>query len=267
MKLTKGKISKLYSKKRQTKRHYKKNSKKEGKTFRKKGRLNLINRTLKRNMYGGVGPDQVSLATDPVTPGQMMNEPFASAPSAVSGDVPDADVAAEPPRISEEIPATAPASLEVATEIPDSPSDVASEEVVRETSPSDIASQDIVPASDPLEVPEPTNGVVAPIAQQQLLDTNSYQDQSANQGAPGYQEDDVNSDNSGDGDGVVQGEESYMGDDNDGDKLANALQTLGQFLASAIADRLQQINSSSSMDPMVSAASAQAQAENDNTTN
>jgi hypothetical protein len=55
MKLTKGKLSKIYNKKRQTMRKLKKNGKKNrrGKTFRKRRPLNLYSKTLKKVLKKG----------------------------------------------------------------------------------------------------------------------------------------------------------------------------------------------------------------------
>ena len=55
MKLTKGKLTKLYGKKRQSKKRYKKNKgETQSKTFRKRRFLDMHNRTLKHMLYGGV---------------------------------------------------------------------------------------------------------------------------------------------------------------------------------------------------------------------
>jgi hypothetical protein len=58
MKLTKGKISKLYSKNKQTKKRNKKERRPiKTKTFRRRTHLDLSNRTLKRIPYGGALTD------------------------------------------------------------------------------------------------------------------------------------------------------------------------------------------------------------------
>ena len=65
MKLTKGKISKLYNKKKQTmkKKANKRKSSKKNRTFRRKQKVNLARKSLKRLRYkklsGGVGTDDV----------------------------------------------------------------------------------------------------------------------------------------------------------------------------------------------------------------
>jgi 6-phosphofructokinase len=58
MKLTKGKIRKLYNKEKQSKKRYINKGSQEHKTFRKKHHLNLDKKTLKRMNYrGGDGSD------------------------------------------------------------------------------------------------------------------------------------------------------------------------------------------------------------------
>jgi hypothetical protein len=62
MKLTKGKINKLYNKKKQTLKRFKnKNNKGKNKTFRKRKHLNLHNSTLKK--YGGGNEDEKTSET------------------------------------------------------------------------------------------------------------------------------------------------------------------------------------------------------------
>lgn len=60
MKLTKGKISKLYSKNKQTKKRNKKERReRKTKTFRRRKPLDLSSRTLKRIPYGGADADEM----------------------------------------------------------------------------------------------------------------------------------------------------------------------------------------------------------------
>jgi hypothetical protein len=60
MKLTKGKITKLYSKNKQTKKRNKKEKRStKTKTFRRRKPLDLSNRTLKRFPYGGADTDEL----------------------------------------------------------------------------------------------------------------------------------------------------------------------------------------------------------------
>uniref|UniRef100_A0A6C0HDF3 Uncharacterized protein n=1 Tax=viral metagenome TaxID=1070528 RepID=A0A6C0HDF3_9ZZZZ len=58
MKLTKGKLSKIYNKKKQSMRKFKLRAKKSRrrKTFRKRKHLNLNRKTLKHFKHGGIGP-------------------------------------------------------------------------------------------------------------------------------------------------------------------------------------------------------------------
>jgi len=58
MKLTKGKLSKIYNKKKQSMRKFKSKAKKSRrrKTFRKRKHLNLNRKTLKHFKHGGIGP-------------------------------------------------------------------------------------------------------------------------------------------------------------------------------------------------------------------
>jgi len=71
MKLTKGKLTKLYGKKRQSRKRYKKNKgETQSKTFRKRRFLDMHNRTLKHMLYGGANTNVVrtTVANDPLSP-------------------------------------------------------------------------------------------------------------------------------------------------------------------------------------------------------
>jgi hypothetical protein len=69
MKLTKGKLSKIYNKKKQTMRKFKLKAKRarRGKTFRKKRHLNLNRKTLKNVFRYGGGDGSVVQSPGPAT--------------------------------------------------------------------------------------------------------------------------------------------------------------------------------------------------------
>ena len=163
MKLTKGKLSKLFHKKKQTMRRYKNQRKyrRASKTFRQRKPLNLHRSSMKKiGRVGGADPDEkvplvVKPASDEVTT-EPITEPVPEAASEpTAAEEPVSEPAVEPVSV----PTTEPVAEEP---VPEPVSEPAGEPVPEPTT-EPVPEPVIEPVSEP--VPEP---VVEPAAEEPL---------------------------------------------------------------------------------------------------
>ena len=169
MKLTKGKISKLINKKRQSKKKYKnkKQKTKNRRTFRKKRNINLSNKTLKNHRY------KKTSGGDPVAP----LETGETIPSSVNEEVPKSDDLLVPtePVASLEPVETIPSSVN--EEVPKNddllvPTEPAASLEPVETIPSSVNEE--VPKSDEILVPtEPVETIPSRVNEEVIIPTPS----------------------------------------------------------------------------------------------
>jgi hypothetical protein len=151
MKLTKGKISKLLKKSKQSKRKYKikkdKNSKRS-RTFRKKHKLNLANKTIKNSRFfkktigGEVGTNNISTETNANTNTKISDENMSQPITPPSELLPEnTSTLAEP----EGQPITPPSEL-----LPETSSTIAAEpEAETITPPSELLPETSIPVAEP----------------------------------------------------------------------------------------------------------------------
>ena len=192
MKLTKGKISKLYTKNRQSVKKRKNGKKKtyKSKTFRKNKRGNLFNKTLK-HLYGGEpGIEMTNLSdTKPVDEELNQDVPVSSVPpasdfpvvedSTVVGDVPGADVP-----VVEDVPlADAPgADVPVVEDVPLADAPGADVPVVEDVPLADaqVENSTVVDGDVPLADAQVENSTVVdgdvPLADAQVEDSTVVED-------------------------------------------------------------------------------------------
>jgi hypothetical protein len=162
MKLTKGKLSKLFHKKKQTMRRYKNQRKyrRASKTFRQKKPLNLHRSSMKKfvdprkiEWIGGTDPDEkVPLVVKPasdeatITTSETITEPV---PEPMSEPVPEEPVAEEP--VAEEPVAEEPVPEPISEPVAEEPvPEPVAEEPVSEPISEPIAEE---PVAKPLEEP------------------------------------------------------------------------------------------------------------------
>jgi hypothetical protein len=152
MKLTKGKISKLYNKKKQTmkKKANKRKSSKKNRTFRRKQKVNLARKSLKRLRYkklsGGVGTDDV-----PKTDEELgIFPPVATAEENVTA--PLQETSSLNPPLNEELNVNPGAEVSVEAEATDMPP--AAEEITAEEVPvaNEITTEEITTGEVPPEI-------------------------------------------------------------------------------------------------------------------
>ena len=173
MKLTKGKISKLYNKKRQSfkKNINKKRSASKRKTFRKNKKFNLAKKTLRRynsKKRGGEGPNE-----DP----KVENEPVVSE----SVVTPDPSAPAAETVVSEEV--VAPAAETVTEEVVAPAAETVTEEVVPATKVDVNELPDTSGSNEELSEPSTASGDAPPVTGEDVpvtkVDVNTLPDTSA----------------------------------------------------------------------------------------
>jgi hypothetical protein len=180
MKLTKGKISKLYNKKKQTmkKKANKRKSSKKNRTFRRKQKVNLARKSLKRLRYkklsGGVGTDDVPKTDEDlgIFPPVTTSEENVTAPLQETSSLnpplneelnvnPGAEVSVE----AEVVPTTGEAS-----DMSPPAEEITTEEITAdEVPPADKITTDEVPVADEITTEEITTDEV-PVADEITTD-------------------------------------------------------------------------------------------------